>query len=81
MKHGEPKQSRRQWLLHSTLVLWLGPMQLARGAQVVAVRLWPAPDYTRVTIESDAPLKTTHQLVTEVEVWSRIPGEPPPRDR
>ncbi len=65
MKHGEPKQSRRQWLLHSTLVLWLGTMQLARGAQVVAVRLWPAPDYTRVTIESDAPLKTTHQLVTD----------------
>lgn len=65
MKHSQPKQSRRQWLLHSTLVLWLGPMQLARGAQVVAVRLWPAPDYTRVTIESDAPLKTTHQLVAD----------------
>jgi N-acetylmuramoyl-L-alanine amidase len=57
--------NRRQWLVHSTLVLWLGPMQLARGAQVVAVRLWPAPDYTRVTIESDAPLKTTHQLVAD----------------
>ncbi len=65
MKHSKPTLSRRQWLLHSTLVLWLGPMQLARGAQVVAVRLWPAPDYTRVTIESDAPLKATHQLVAD----------------
>ena len=65
MSHREHTHNRRQWLLHSTLVLWLGPMQLARGAQVVAVRLWPAPDYTRVTIESDAPLKTTHQLVAD----------------
>jgi N-acetylmuramoyl-L-alanine amidase len=60
-----PMHNRRQWLLHSTLVLWLGPMHLARGAQVVAVRLWPAPDYTRVTIESDTLLKTTQQLVAD----------------
>jgi N-acetylmuramoyl-L-alanine amidase len=65
MRNSKTHLDRRQWLLHSTLVLWLGPMQLARGAQVVAVRLWPAPDYTRVTIESDAPLKTTHQLVAD----------------
>jgi N-acetylmuramoyl-L-alanine amidase len=40
-----------------TLVLLLGVQHLARGASLVAVRLWPAQDYTRVTIESDAPLK------------------------
>lgn len=30
--------------------------QIARGAQIVAVRMWPARDYTRVTIESDTAL-------------------------
>jgi N-acetylmuramoyl-L-alanine amidase len=40
-----------------SLVLLLGTQQIAHGASVVAVRLWPAPDYTRVTIESDGELK------------------------
>ncbi len=35
----------------------------AQAAGIVAVRVWPAQDYTRVTIESDAPLKETHFLV------------------
>ncbi len=34
------------------------------AATIVAVRVWPARDYTRVTIESDAPLQATH-LLTE----------------
>ena len=33
-------------------------------ATIVAVRIWPARDYTRVTIESDAPLAASH-LLTE----------------
>ena len=32
----------------------------AFGASIVAVRVWPAADYTRVTIESDAPLSQRH---------------------
>jgi N-acetylmuramoyl-L-alanine amidase len=48
---------RRTVLRAGTLVLLLGAQQIARGASVVAVRLWPAADYTRVTIESDAALK------------------------
>ena len=36
------------------LVLLLGARELACGASIVAVRVWPADDYTRVTIESDA---------------------------
>ena len=56
-----PRLQRRRLLSASTLVLLLGPQQLAHGAQVVAVRLWPAEDYTRITIESDSPLKTTQQ--------------------
>jgi len=35
----------------------------ARAAQIVAVRVWPAEDYTRVTLENDSELKTTHFLV------------------
>ena len=47
-----------------SLVLLLGAPQLARGAAIVAVRVWPAKDYTRVTIESDQALAATH-LLTE----------------
>ena len=46
------------------LALLLGAHDLAHGAAIVAVRLWPAPDYTRVTIESDQALEATH-LLTE----------------
>ncbi len=45
------------------LVLLLGAPQLAWGAAILAVRVWPARDYTRVTIESDQPLSAVHQLV------------------
>jgi N-acetylmuramoyl-L-alanine amidase len=45
------------------LVLLLAP-PLVRGAGIVAVRLWPAREYTRVTIESERALAATH-LLTE----------------
>ncbi|PZQ63797.1 MAG: hypothetical protein DI563_27385, partial [Variovorax paradoxus] len=45
--------ARRQLLKAGTLVLLLGAQQIARGATIVAVRVWPANDYTRITIESD----------------------------
>jgi N-acetylmuramoyl-L-alanine amidase len=44
------------------LALCLGARDLAWGASIVAVRVWPAADYTRVTIESDAPLAERHFL-------------------
>ena len=47
---------RRQLLKSGALVLLLGTQHLARGASILAVRIWPAPDYSRVTIESDTPL-------------------------
>jgi N-acetylmuramoyl-L-alanine amidase len=48
---------RRDALLRGgSLVLLLGATDLAFGASIVAVRIWPAADYTRVTIESDQPL-------------------------
>ncbi|MEP7297907.1 MAG: N-acetylmuramoyl-L-alanine amidase [Burkholderiales bacterium] len=42
------------------IALLIGRSQLAFGASIVAVRVWPAADYTRVTIESDAPLAQKH---------------------
>lgn len=45
-----------------TLALLLGPAQIVRGATIVAVRVWPAEEYTRVTIESDAALAEKHFL-------------------
>jgi N-acetylmuramoyl-L-alanine amidase len=47
-----------------SVLLSLGPTELAWGAQVLAVRVWPAQDYTRVTIESDAPLAAKHFLMS-----------------
>ena len=44
------------------LALLLGRVELAFGATIVAVRVWPARDYTRVTIESDTPLQASHVL-------------------
>ncbi len=47
------------------VVLTLGARELAFGATIVAVRVWPAADYTRVTIESDSALVERHFLVAE----------------
>ena len=48
----------------ASALLFLGPSQLAFGAKLLAVRMWPAEDYTRVTLESDEILKVSHQLLT-----------------
>ena len=56
--------TRRQALRSmGALALLLGTRELAFGASIVAVRVWPAADYTRVTIESDTPLAAKHSLV------------------
>ncbi|TCW81998.1 N-acetylmuramoyl-L-alanine amidase [Burkholderia sp. SRS-46] len=47
----------------STLVLGLAVPRLAHATSVLGVRVWPARDYTRVTIESDQPLQNTQQLL------------------
>ena len=53
--------TRRIWLQQSgSLVLLLSARHLAWGASIVAVRVWPAADYTRVTIESDQALAARH---------------------
>jgi N-acetylmuramoyl-L-alanine amidase len=60
-----PSLSRRELLGYSTLVLSLGLQELAWGASVLAVRIWPAHEYTRVTIESDVPLKSQPLLISD----------------
>jgi len=57
-------QGRREAMRRmGALALLLTGADLARGASIVAVRVWPAADYTRVTIESDQALVARHQLV------------------
>ena len=57
---------RRRLLQHGgALVLLFGARDLAFGASIVAVRVWPAADYTRVTLESDTPLAARHFVVTD----------------
>ena len=50
--------TRRHLLQSGSLALLLGSVDIAWGASIVAVRVWPAAAYTRVTIESDTALKT-----------------------
>ena len=45
------------------LVLAFGAVHRAWGAALVGVRVWPAEDYTRVTLESDEALSARHQLL------------------
>jgi len=57
---------RRRQILRagaSTLVLGLVAPRLAWASSVLGVRVWPARDYTRVTIESDQPLQNAQQLL------------------
>ncbi len=47
---------RRILLRTAGLVLLASLSRLAHAAGILAVRLWPAPDYTRLTLESDTLL-------------------------
>jgi N-acetylmuramoyl-L-alanine amidase len=57
--------NRRELVQGGTLVLLLGAAQIARGATIMAVRVWPAPEYTRVTIESDGMLVSQQIVVPD----------------
>ena len=54
---------RRDWLKISGLALMLGWADICKGASLLAVRVWPAKDYSRVTLESDVALKTKYTFV------------------
>ncbi|WP_051534461.1 N-acetylmuramoyl-L-alanine amidase [Deefgea rivuli] len=51
----------------ATLILSVSPVSLAAAASIVAVRVWPAAAYTRVTIESSEPLTFNQFLVKDPE--------------
>ena len=57
------RADRRRLVKAGLLALSLGAAQLARGANMLAVRIWPASDYSRVTLESDTALKTRQTLI------------------
>jgi len=76
-----PPIRRREVLRAGSLVLLLGAPHLAQAGRVIAVRIWPAQDYTRVTIESDAALKAHKttvidppQLTVEIEGIDLLDG-------
>ena len=51
----------------ATLLLSVLAPLPACAAQILAVRVWPADDYTRVTLENDSVLKVTHFIVKDPE--------------
>lgn len=53
--------SRRRFLATATTLLVLPVVpRLARAGTILAVRTWPADEYTRVTLEMDSELKAEH---------------------
>ena len=47
-----------------SIVLTLALPDIVHGATIVSVRVWPAPEYSRVTIESDTALTAQQTFVT-----------------
>ncbi len=56
---------RRMGTQLGTLVLGLGASDIAFGAAIVAVRVWPAQEYSRVTIESDQALSARQSIADD----------------
>jgi len=57
-----PKGVSRRRLIASATTLFILPVipSLAHAGTILAVRTWPADEYTRVTLELDSELKTEH---------------------
>ncbi|MFS2023161.1 N-acetylmuramoyl-L-alanine amidase [Massilia sp. CT11-137] len=62
-----PGSPKRRTILKAggTLLLSVVAPLTASAAQIMAVRVWPADEYTRVTLENDGELKTTHFMVPD----------------
>jgi N-acetylmuramoyl-L-alanine amidase len=59
------RQLLRAGLGASTLLFTLTKADIAWGANIVAVRMWPSPDYSRITIESDQALSYSQTFVAD----------------
>lgn len=59
MDHSNHDFSRRRLLQGAvaTMLLSISPFGLAASSSIVAIRIWPASSYTRVTLESNIALK------------------------
>ena len=57
-----PASRQRRRLIAGASTLFLLPIvpRIAHAANIVAVRTWPADEYTRVTLEMDSELKAEH---------------------
>jgi N-acetylmuramoyl-L-alanine amidase len=66
---GSPRATARRTVLKAGATLLLSVIAPIRAyaAQILAVRVWPAEDYTRVTLENDSALKATQFLVKDPE--------------
>jgi N-acetylmuramoyl-L-alanine amidase len=62
-----PTAPKRRTVLKAggTLLLSVLSPLSASAAQIMAVRVWPADDYTRVTLENDGDLKANHFMVAD----------------
>ena len=47
----------------ASLALLVSPVGHAAPASLLAVRVWPAPEYTRITLEASSALRFSHQVV------------------
>jgi len=61
---GSPKRRAVLKAGGTLLLSVLSPLP-AGAAQIMAVRVWPADEYTRVTLENDSELKTNHFMVPD----------------
>ena len=70
MREGDFSADRRTALKFAAASLTLLVSPVGAGdtplnGSILAVRVWPAPDYTRITLEHDQPLKFTQMLVKD----------------
>jgi len=66
IKKTSKKNSRRIFLkTGATLLLSVLVPKLSYASQILAVRVWPAEEYSRVTLEGDVELKATQFLVRD----------------
>lgn len=67
MKLRKKDKNSRRIFLQSGATLWLSVLipKLSYAAQILAVRVWPADEYTRVTLEGDVELKATQFLMKD----------------
>ena len=73
--------ARRRLLSATTLLLLPVIPQIAKASKLLAVRTWPASEYTRVTLELDSELKAEHfvlenphRIVVDIQGLDMSPG-------